>query len=81
MQAMLRIMDGNVKIGKSGMSLCIQKNVFWFDVTTWSQAPCPTKNSKCIPMHYAFAMKIRHTRGQLCCPKVNDALRKVAFSI
>jgi hypothetical protein len=32
-------------------------------------------------MHYAFAVKICHTRGQLCRPKANYALRKVAFGI
>jgi hypothetical protein len=32
-------------------------------------------------MHYAFAVKICQTRGQLCCPKANYALRKVAFGI
>jgi hypothetical protein len=32
-------------------------------------------------MHYAFAMKICHTRGQLCCPKANNALWEVALVI
>lgn len=32
-------------------------------------------------MHYSFAVKVRQTRGQLCCPKANYALRKVAFVI
>jgi hypothetical protein len=65
MQAMPRIMHGNVKVCKSSMSLCIQKNVVGFDIA----------------VHYAFAMKICHTRGQLCCPEANYALRKVAFGI
>lgn len=65
MQAMPRIMHGNVKVCKSGMSLCIQKNVVGFDIA----------------VHYALAMKIRHTRGQLCCPEANYGLRKVTLGI
>jgi hypothetical protein len=34
MQAVLRIMHGDVKVGESGMSVGVHKNVVGLDVTT-----------------------------------------------
>lgn len=59
---MLRIMHGNVKVGESGVSFGVQKNVVGFDVA----------------VHNPLAVKIRKTRGQLGHPKANCVLRKIA---